>query len=443
MFWHLNGSWITNYRADTMAKNIFFIFFIILLFFSFNHKTPDEWDIWWHLQVGEDILKEGIWPSPDQYSYLANGNEWVVHSWLAGCIFYIFYIFYLVGGYELLFYLRLINHLLFAFCLSFYLYKKNVKLEYCYCFCLIVMYLIWVREVRPYIFSQWGMFLFYLYCSETLDGKKYYIFPFVMALWTNIHPFSFVVNVILFLSIIGNYIVLNLGRMHISTIKIVTNSYFWNVIAIVAILTSLITPNPIKTISRFYYSGGEGYNFVFAWQNPFYLIDIHPLYILPRILIVFIGLLLFLSLFGSYKLKSLSISSAVYCIVCLYLSFRYERTMWLILFVYLTVIPRFSFFLNNKHNSFGNKFAIELPLIFYILLQVMRGPIPPAPNFPKDVIHYWNEQHLKEIFFVNIYCQVMLYGIRIKLQKHSLIHVRNPSQEKSHYFLKNLHIILH
>lgn len=64
--------------------------FVVCLM-SFFLISPQECDIWWHLKVGQDILENKSWPSPDQYSYIASGREWVVHSWLADCFFYLVY----------------------------------------------------------------------------------------------------------------------------------------------------------------------------------------------------------------------------------------------------------------------------------------------------------------------------------------------------------------
>ena len=83
----------------------YYIFIILIVLIAFSHRSPDEWDIWWHMQVGEDILIDYTWPSPDTYSFTSKGGDWVVHSWLAGCVFYILYE---IGGYNVLLFFRLL-----------------------------------------------------------------------------------------------------------------------------------------------------------------------------------------------------------------------------------------------------------------------------------------------------------------------------------------------
>lgn len=44
-------------------------------------------DIFWHLRIGQDILRHGRWIVPDIYSYTAGTREWVNHEWLAQLLF--------------------------------------------------------------------------------------------------------------------------------------------------------------------------------------------------------------------------------------------------------------------------------------------------------------------------------------------------------------------
>ncbi|MFB3787518.1 MAG: hypothetical protein ACE15F_14235 [bacterium] len=79
-----------------------------------------ECDIWWHLQIGENFLKEHRWPSPDYYSYVSGGREWVVHSWLADCIFYVLYSIFGFNGLTLFRYFThfILTYGVFRICMS-------------------------------------------------------------------------------------------------------------------------------------------------------------------------------------------------------------------------------------------------------------------------------------------------------------------------------------
>ena len=39
-------------------------------------------DLWWHLKVGETILRTHHWPTTDIYSFTVNGQPWLAYEWL-------------------------------------------------------------------------------------------------------------------------------------------------------------------------------------------------------------------------------------------------------------------------------------------------------------------------------------------------------------------------
>ena len=39
-------------------------------------------DLWWHIKVGETILKTHHWPTTDVYSFTVNGQPWLAYEWL-------------------------------------------------------------------------------------------------------------------------------------------------------------------------------------------------------------------------------------------------------------------------------------------------------------------------------------------------------------------------
>jgi len=41
-------------------------------------------DTWWHVTVGEQILKTHTWPVSDTYSFTARGAGWIAYEWLGG-----------------------------------------------------------------------------------------------------------------------------------------------------------------------------------------------------------------------------------------------------------------------------------------------------------------------------------------------------------------------
>lgn len=45
-----------------------------------------EGDTWWHLAIGDHILKTHTWPTTDQYSFTAHGNKWIAYEWLGDVV---------------------------------------------------------------------------------------------------------------------------------------------------------------------------------------------------------------------------------------------------------------------------------------------------------------------------------------------------------------------
>ena len=39
-------------------------------------------DVWWHIKVGQDILRTHHWPTTDPYSFTALGTPWIAYEWL-------------------------------------------------------------------------------------------------------------------------------------------------------------------------------------------------------------------------------------------------------------------------------------------------------------------------------------------------------------------------
>ncbi len=43
-------------------------------------------DTWWHLKVGEQILRTHAWPTADPYSFTVSGTPWIAYEWLGEVI---------------------------------------------------------------------------------------------------------------------------------------------------------------------------------------------------------------------------------------------------------------------------------------------------------------------------------------------------------------------
>src|SRR6266478_8501151 len=48
-------------------------------------------DVWWHIKVGQDILRTHHWPTTDPYSFTAAGTPWIAYEWLGEIVLALMY----------------------------------------------------------------------------------------------------------------------------------------------------------------------------------------------------------------------------------------------------------------------------------------------------------------------------------------------------------------
>jgi hypothetical protein len=61
---------------------------LLVVVFALGCLMPMQNDSWWHLRVGQDIVRLGRVPMADYLSHSATGRFWPNHEWLAQVIFY-------------------------------------------------------------------------------------------------------------------------------------------------------------------------------------------------------------------------------------------------------------------------------------------------------------------------------------------------------------------
>jgi hypothetical protein len=55
------------------------------LFYELRGFQVDP-DVWWHIRVGQDILRTHTWPTSDPYSYTVHGMPWLAYEWLGDVV---------------------------------------------------------------------------------------------------------------------------------------------------------------------------------------------------------------------------------------------------------------------------------------------------------------------------------------------------------------------
>src|SRR5579863_10632637 len=48
-------------------------------------------DVWWHIRIGQDILRTHHWPTVDTYSFTAAGTPWIADGWLGEIVLALMY----------------------------------------------------------------------------------------------------------------------------------------------------------------------------------------------------------------------------------------------------------------------------------------------------------------------------------------------------------------
>jgi hypothetical protein len=150
-------------------------------------RYPHDPDTWWHITVGEHILRTHSWPTTDAYSFTAFGNDWIAHEWLGEVPMALAA---RLGGLAGLALLRV--GLAASFMLLVYYYahvrSRNAKAAFVAAavFCPLVLGFLWLRpQLLGYLFL--GVTLICLERFSQGYHRALWPLPAVFLLWVNTH----------------------------------------------------------------------------------------------------------------------------------------------------------------------------------------------------------------------------------------------------------------
>ncbi len=159
----------------------------LLLFAALLIPPIEATDFWWHVGVGEVVLREGRIPQSDLFSYTVPGRPYIYQSWLAGVLLALLQRW---GGPALVI---LCNALLIS--LAYLLLWFSCREEGCSPFLATAVTLVafvlgagnWF--VRPQTFSMLLFALFVLLLVRFRRGRPapVWLLPPLTALWANLH----------------------------------------------------------------------------------------------------------------------------------------------------------------------------------------------------------------------------------------------------------------
>lgn len=381
--------------------------FSTLIFVALITAIPvNNPDIWYHLKIGEWIVKNRTIPKRDFFSFTAEGREWIAQWWL-----YDIFVFSLQSyfGFSALVVAKVLIALLLSLflLLTLKLYQIPDLLSF---FLLIFSFLIistaWVD--RPHLVSYlFVVILMWILLSYQLGKKRpLCLIPPLFCLWANIHasiPLALFLVLFLLLSEIGEKIQKRERKLP------------WDLILTFSLgsLASLINPNTYKThLYLFKINPGFVSSNIVEWiplSN--FLSDWHI-----RLFLVFGFLVIFSFCFSllrppKKKLFRVSLLEVFITLSLLYLSFsalRFAPVFVLLLFPFLAknlwvLIQRFSLslssfpmkillillilalgFLNEKENR-GRHFGVEVGALPFTAAEFIA-----QVNLPGPMYHVFN-----------------------------------------------------
>jgi hypothetical protein len=155
-----------------------------------------EGDTWFHILVGEDILKTHTFPTTDSYTFTANGNESMAFEWLGEI---------LMARTDRLGGLRALTALFFVaastLLLLLYYYSSlrcgNSKAAFVVCLPMTVL-LAAFFTLRPQLFGYIFLFLTLILIEHFRRGRVWalWLLPPLFVIWVNTHG-SFVLGLLL------------------------------------------------------------------------------------------------------------------------------------------------------------------------------------------------------------------------------------------------------
>jgi len=179
---------------------IFPIYVFAYAFFSASRPISDG-DFWFHLKTGEYIIRTGLIPRADLFSFTNYGRPWIAHGWLSGVVFYAVYS--RLGFNALIFIFALLVALAFSI-----VFRRSDSHPFIAGFATLlgVWTVLPTVGVRPRVFTLLlsSVFLAILtrYARSGTGRAIWWLVP-LMALWANLHGGYLIGLALIALTIVG------------------------------------------------------------------------------------------------------------------------------------------------------------------------------------------------------------------------------------------------
>ncbi|MCX5714232.1 MAG: hypothetical protein NT033_05385, partial [Candidatus Omnitrophica bacterium] len=165
-----------------LAIGVFFSLIATMFFLRLEIE-----DVWFHIKIGEQIVKHGVLPFYDTFSYTSSNIRWLATQWLGEVIlFFTYNSFGLVG-------LQLFRCLYFTavLLLLFFFIRRTLSISSAFLIIIPVSFIFAQRYFsRPFIFNILFVLLYlYILTSHHRDPFKKVVLaiPFLHFIWQNIY----------------------------------------------------------------------------------------------------------------------------------------------------------------------------------------------------------------------------------------------------------------
>jgi len=153
-------------------------------------------DTWWHLLVGERILRTHSWPTSDIYSFTAPGADWIAYEWLSDVMLAWAAQAGLRGWMGLLFALSCASVLMVYY--YAWLRCRNSKAAFAASCIVLPLASVWFA-VHPYLFGYICLLAVLITLEHFRQGnhRPLWLLPLIFWLWVNSHG-SFMLGAVVF-----------------------------------------------------------------------------------------------------------------------------------------------------------------------------------------------------------------------------------------------------
>ncbi len=164
-------------------------------------------DTWWHIRVGDLILRTGTWPTHDMFSFSVPGAEWIAYEWFGEVVFASAW---RLGGFVGL---AAIDFLLAAtIAILLYVYS-TLRSGKCKAACVVVTFSLPVLgaffTLRPQLLGYVFLLTTMILMERFRQGltKRLWVLPAIFLVWVNTHG-TFVLGAI----VVGVYLLSGLFK---------------------------------------------------------------------------------------------------------------------------------------------------------------------------------------------------------------------------------------